>query len=49
MNETIIQNWNSVVNNEDTVYVVNTLDEVEQIIDFYSEHPEMIPFTRGVV
>ena len=40
---------NRVLGNEDTVYVVNTLDEVEQIIDFYSEHPEMIPFTRGVV
>ena len=40
---------NRVVGNEDNVYVVNTLEEVEQIIDFYSEHPEMIPFTRGVV
>ena len=40
---------NRVLGNEDTVYVVNTLDEVEQIIDFYSEHPEMIPFARGVV
>lgn len=39
---------NRILGNEDTVYVVNTLDEVEQIIDFYSEHPEMIPFTRGV-
>ena len=35
---------NRVIGNEDNFYVVNTLEEVVQIIDFYGEHPEMIYF-----
>ena len=35
---------NRIVGNEDNFYVVNTLEEVEQIVSFYAEHPEMIYF-----